>query len=139
LPCGHGYLVDAASPGEKLSAKSFAGVLIPPQCVCRHALVHADSVKIHNGTLDAPSGQQREECCMPNRILIWTLAAIAVVLVAVPVLGVFGMMGVGWATGDFLTSGVSVGANIAGAVSFVMGVLIVVTLLMVLVEDTTHA
>ena len=39
---------------------------------------------------------------MPNRTLVWTLAALAVVLVVVPLLGMFGMMSMQWMGGGMM-------------------------------------
>ena len=71
---------------------------------------------------------------MPNRVLIWTLGALVAILIAVPVLGMFGMMGVTWMT----DAGLMMGTFAASTVWFVMGILIVLALVMVLAEDTTH-
>ena len=72
---------------------------------------------------------------MPNRILVWTLGALAAILVLIPLLGMFGMMGTSW----MMDGGMMLGTSIAGAVWFLMGILIILALVMVLIEDTTHA
>ena len=72
---------------------------------------------------------------MPNRILFYLLGALAAILVAVPFCGMFGFMGVTWMT----DAGLTMGTAVAGAIWFVMGILIVLALVTILVEDTTHA
>jgi hypothetical protein len=70
---------------------------------------------------------------MSNRIVVWTLAALAVLLVLVPLLGMFGMMSVGWMTGGGMMMGMSVG----GTVWFALAIVVIAALVMMLLRQTS--
>jgi hypothetical protein len=68
---------------------------------------------------------------MPNRTLVWTLAAAAVVLVLVPVLGMIGMIGMHWMTG-----GMMMGMSVIGTL-WLVAAIFAFAVLMVLSARTT--
>lgn len=70
---------------------------------------------------------------MPNRALVWTLAALAVVLVIVPFLGAIGMMSVGWMGGHMM-----MGMSAPGLVWALLAVIVVVALIGLLINETTR-
>lgn len=71
---------------------------------------------------------------MSTQTLISMLAALALVLVIVPLLGMLGMMSTGWMMGGMMI-GISVRAMIWMLLAFVA----VVALMVVLVRQTHHA
>lgn len=73
---------------------------------------------------------------MPNHALTWALAALALVLVFIPPLDMFGVMNVGQ-----MVAGVDTvdSATLLGTVWFLVVTFLVGTLVVTLVEETAHA
>ena len=71
---------------------------------------------------------------MPNRVLVWTLAVLAVVLVVVPLLGAVGMMSVGWMGGGHMMMGMSA----AGFVWTLLAAIVVIALIVLLISETSR-
>lgn len=79
---------------------------------------------------------------MSNRTLVWTLAALAVVLVLVPFVGLLtwggGMMGGGW-TGDAMMGGGMAAMHVSGLLWLILTIVVVAALVAVLVRGETKA
>jgi hypothetical protein len=71
---------------------------------------------------------------MSNRIILWTLAAFAVVLVLVPIVGMLGMINAGWMMGGGMMGGGMLGMGIVGALWLLLAIVVIVALAVWLVR-----
>ena len=69
---------------------------------------------------------------MANRTLVWTLAALAVVLVLVPLLGVFGMMSMHWMAG-----GMMMGMSIVGTLWVLFAIIVIAAFVALLLREAS--
>ena len=79
---------------------------------------------------------------MSMRTLVWTLAAIAVVLILFPLLTMFGMMGGGWMMSGSMMGGSMmgdgmIGMSVFGALWLLLAIVVVIALIALLVRETT--
>jgi uncharacterized membrane protein len=71
---------------------------------------------------------------MSNRTLVWTLAALAVVLVLVPLVGMLGMVSTGWMMGG----GMMMGMSVAGILWLVLAIIVISALVVMLVRQASR-
>ena len=74
---------------------------------------------------------------MPTRTLIWTLAALAVVLVLVPLVGIMAMGG--GAVGGGMLNGGMAGMHVGGFLWLILTIVVIAALVALLVRDGTRA
>ena len=73
---------------------------------------------------------------MSNRIFLWTLAALAVVLVLVPIVGMLGMINAGWMMGGGMMGG-AMGMGVFGALWLLLAMVVIVAFVVWLVRPPT--
>jgi hypothetical protein len=71
---------------------------------------------------------------MSNRILLWTLAALAVMLVLVPIVGMLGMINAGGMIGDGTMGGAMMGMGVFGTLWLLLAIVVIVALVVWLVR-----
>lgn len=69
-----------------------------------------------------------------NRIFLWTLAALAVGLVLVPIVGMLGMINAGWMMGGGMMGGGMIGTGVFGALWLLLAIIVIVALVVMLVR-----